>query len=259
VIVRLCSIECNFREPLDHPANASFADDIRGWAAIADRLYVWDYTTNFAHYVQPHPNWFALGDNVRLFARHNVRGLFEQGAYQSHGSEMAEMRAWVLAQLLWNPSQDERGLIGEFVEGYYGAGAAPHILSYFELLHEASKGHNLTCYSPTNAPFLDYKHLAPAEQLWARAEEAAAGSEEHLARVRLARLPMRYVWLSRWDDLQKQAAQSDIAWPLAKSRAEVAAAWKKAADGKAGQPWTKVTLLSEGGLTPKAFLARVSR
>ena len=25
VIVRLCSIECNFREPLDHPSNAGFA------------------------------------------------------------------------------------------------------------------------------------------------------------------------------------------------------------------------------------------
>src|SRR6185312_2018133 len=31
VIVRLCSIECNFREPLDHVSNASFAEDIRGW------------------------------------------------------------------------------------------------------------------------------------------------------------------------------------------------------------------------------------
>lgn len=30
VIVRLCAIECNFREPLDHPSNAAFADDIRG-------------------------------------------------------------------------------------------------------------------------------------------------------------------------------------------------------------------------------------
>ena len=24
VIVRLCSFECNFREPLDHPSNAAF-------------------------------------------------------------------------------------------------------------------------------------------------------------------------------------------------------------------------------------------
>lgn len=93
VIVRLCSIECNFREPLDHPSNAAFADDIRGWEKICQRLYIWDYTTDFAHYVQPHPNWFTLDANLRFFAAHNVRGVFEQGAYQSHGSEMSELRA----------------------------------------------------------------------------------------------------------------------------------------------------------------------
>ena len=61
VIVRLCSIECNFREPLDSPANAAFGDDLRNWSKICNWLYIWDYTTDFAHYVQPHPNWFTLG------------------------------------------------------------------------------------------------------------------------------------------------------------------------------------------------------
>ncbi len=46
---------------------------------------------------------------------------FEQGAYQSFGSEMSELRAWVLAQLLWNPViKDDKRLIREFLEGYYG-------------------------------------------------------------------------------------------------------------------------------------------
>jgi hypothetical protein len=66
VIVRLCSIECNFREPLTHESNAKFADDILGWSKICNRLYIWDYTTDFAHYVQPHPNWFALGENLNF-------------------------------------------------------------------------------------------------------------------------------------------------------------------------------------------------
>lgn len=258
VIVRLCSIECNFREPLDHPSNASFADDIKGWAAITDRLYVWDYTTDFAHYVQSHPNWFTLGPNVRFFAKHNVRGLFEQGAYQSHGSEMSELRAWVLAQLLWNPNQDDRALIREFLEGYYGANAAPHIFTYFEQMHAASTGHNLTCYSPTDAPFLAYEHLARAEALWAKAEKAVENNPEFLSRVRLARLPLRYVWLSRWDQLRNDAKASQIPWPLPDSRAAVANDWKSVADGLSGKPWTKITLLNEPGLTPEAFLKRVN-
>jgi hypothetical protein len=55
VIVRLCSIECNFREPFDDPSNAAFLADLTGWSKICQRLYLWDYTTDFANYVLPHP------------------------------------------------------------------------------------------------------------------------------------------------------------------------------------------------------------
>ena len=255
VIVRLCSIECNFREPLDHASNTAFADDIRGWAKVCQRLYIWDYTTDFAHYVQPHPNWFTLGANLRFFAGNNVRGVFEQGAYQSHGSEMSELRAWVLAQLLWNPKQDDRALVREFLDGYYGA-ASPAIARYFDLLHEASKGHNLTCYSGTDAPFLRFKTLAASEKLWQEAERAVAGDEELGARVRLGHLPVRYVWLSRWDKLRKECADAGATWPLPDARKPVADEWMAVAKGIDGKPWTKVTLLNEGGLTPEKWAAR---
>ena len=55
------------------------------------------------------PQLSVLAPNLRLFVTHNVRGVFEQGAYQSWGSEMAELRAWMLAKLLWNPLLDPTG------------------------------------------------------------------------------------------------------------------------------------------------------
>ncbi len=258
VIVRLCSIECNFREPLDHASNASFADDIRGWAKICKRLYVWDYTTDFAHYVQPHPNWFVLGPDLRFFATNNVRGVFSEGAYQSHGSEMSEMRAWVTAQLMWNPKLDDRALIREFVEGYFGTNAAPHILKFFELMHEASRGHNLTCYSRTDAPFLAFKPLGEAERLW-QAAERDTHDEELLTRIRLAQLPVRYVFLQRWAALKKECDDAKAEWPLANSRKQVAEEFAAIARGVPGQPWTKVTRMDEGGLTLEQFLVRVGK
>ncbi|HUA65422.1 MAG TPA: DUF4838 domain-containing protein [Alphaproteobacteria bacterium] len=257
VIVRLCSIECNFGEPLDGPSNAAFADDIRGWSEIADRLYVWDYVTDFAHYVQPHPNWFTMGPNLRFFQAHHVKGVFEEGAYQSYGSEMAEMRAWVLAQLMWNPQQDDRALIREFLNGYYGKAAEP-IWRYMELLNDAARGYNLTCYSPTSAPFLQFRTLAEAEKLWQQAEDAVAGDEELLARVRLGHLAVRYVWLAQWDALRQECAASHGIWPLSNSFRDVAAEWREVANGVPGKVWTQVTSISEGGTTPDQFLSTAS-
>ena len=256
VIVRLCSIECNFREPLDQPANAAFGDDLRGWARHAGRLYIWDYVTDFADYVQPHPNWFVLGPNLRFFQANHVRGVFEEGAYSSHGSEMAELRAWVLAQLLRDPQQDDRALIREFLDGYYGPAGKP-IEAYLELMEKASTGWNLTCYSPTTAPFLHFATLAKAEALWRQAEEAVAGDDELLARVRMGHLAVGYVWLSQWDSLYKECADSGATWPLDISKNKVAEDWRRVAEGIPGKPWTRVTTLNEGGLPPETFLKRV--
>jgi hypothetical protein len=255
VIVRLCSIECNFAAPLDDPSNKAFADDILGWNRLSKRLYIWDYTTNFAHYVQPHPNWFVLGPNLRFFHDHGARGVFEQGAYQSSGAEMSELRAWVLAQLLWNPDQDDRRLIREFLDGYYGKAAQP-IWDYMALLSEKAKGVTMGCYSPPSAPFLDFDTLSKAERLWQNAESAVRDRPDLLWRVRQAHLPVRYVFLARWPQLRRDCLRAGAEWPLLSSRKAVADAWLADATGPGPAGWTPMTHLSEGGLTPQAFAAR---
>ena len=256
VIVRLCSIECNFAAPLDDPSNKSFASDIEDWSKICNRLYIWDYVTNFGHYVQPHPNWFVLGPNLRFFHDHHVRGVFEEGAYQSNGSEMEEMRAWVLAQLLWNPKADDNALINEFLNGYYGPHAAPYIRQYLDLLQGAAKGYYLGIGSPPDAPFLKFATLSQAEKLWQQAEAATQDDADKLWRVRQGHLPVRYVWLMRWSQLQREAARAGAAWPLPASRKAVADAWLADATGPGPAGWSKMTQINEGGTTPQAFVAR---
>jgi hypothetical protein len=256
VIVRLCSIECNFREPLDSAANAAFAADIRGWEQRADRLYIWDYVTDFGHYVQPFPDWFTLGPNLRFFQANHVRGVFEEGAYGSFGAEMAELRAWVLAQLLWNPNQDDRALIREFLDGYYGAAGKP-LARYLDLMQQASAGFNLTIGTRPDAPFLSFSPLSQAEALWRDAEKSVAGNEELLARVRQGHLAVQYVWLARWDALRQECAKAGSSWPFVESRRELASQWIATAQGIPGKPWTKVTALREGDLSPEQFVSPI--
>ncbi|MDW8290415.1 MAG: DUF4838 domain-containing protein [Armatimonadota bacterium] len=255
VIARLCSIECNFAQPLEHPSNQAFADDIRGWSERSNRLYIWDYTTNFAHYVQPHPNYFVLGPNLRFFHQHGVRGVFEQGAYQSHGSEFSELRAWVLAQLLWNPYQDDRKLIDEFLKGYYGK-AAPYIKRYMERMHHAAKDFYMTCFTGTNAPFLNFDVLSEAERLWQQAAQAVQDNPELLWRVKQGHLPVRYAFLTNWSRLRRECLIKGKTWPLPLSRKAVAEEWLAVATGSGPQGWTPMTHVNEGGLTPQKFVER---
>jgi hypothetical protein len=218
VIIRLCSIECSFAEPLSHERNAKFRDDIIGWSKVCDRLYIWDYTTNFRHYFRPHPNLRSLGPNVKFFADHGVKGIFEQGAYTSLGAEMAELRAWVLAKLLWNTERDAQALINEFLAGYYGP-AASHLSNYIDIMHHAiaKTGDYLGCLPSYTSPVPKFLLFEPLAQSWIElkaAEAAVKDNPELRKRVKLAQLPVLYCFLRQWKAMHKRAQQIDIPWPL---------------------------------------------
>jgi hypothetical protein len=218
VIVQLCSIECSFSKPLADERNKTFRDDIVGWSKICNRLYIWDYTTNFRHYVMPHPNLRVLGPNVKFFADHNVKGIFEQGAYQSYGAEMAELRAWVLAKLLWNPNLDGQMLIDEFIDGYYGP-AAPHIKEYLKVTHDAveASGDWLGCFSEHKAKFLSFETLSKGWTHLKAAEADAQNDPNLLFRVQVAQLPIMYTFIMRWDEMRQNAEASGAEWPMPSS------------------------------------------
>ncbi|MEK7448956.1 MAG: DUF4838 domain-containing protein [Planctomycetota bacterium] len=207
VIVRLCSIECCFSHPLEScPENDSFADDLEGWSRICQRLYVWDYVTNFAHYLMPFPNFKSLGPNIKFFAAHNVKGVFEEGNYSAGGcGEFAELRAYVIAKLLWNPNYNVDQAVTEFMETYYGQ-SAPAIFQYFNLMHDQVTQENihLGIFDPPILPYLSGEMLKRANQCFDEAEKIASapasalggagrGEQEILKRVKIARLPLMYV------------------------------------------------------------------
>ncbi len=233
VIVRLCSIECSFAVPLSDERNKKFRDDIVGWSKICDRLYIWDYTTDFRHYIMPHPNLRVLGPNVKFFVNHNVKGIFEQGAYNTNGAEMAELRAWVLAKMMWNPKLDSEKLIDEFIDGYYGP-ANQEIREYLKVIHDAveTSGDHLGCFSPLTAKFLSLDTLLQGWKHLQAAQEAVQDDPDLLFRVQCAQLPVLYTFLMRWNEYRKEATATGTSWPLSDSIAEVYQQFKSVAAKK---------------------------
>ncbi len=201
VIIRLCSIECCFSHPLatcDLPANRAFVEDLQGWAKIGNRLWVWDYVTDFRHYYLPFPNQRVRNDNIKLFVANNVKGIFEQDTYNTPNSELAALGGYMTAKFLWNPDYDENLAMNEFLEGYYGA-AAPLIRKYIDLLHDRVEKENIHCsiWIPPTHNHLTDELLVEADQLWQAAEEAVKDDPTLLKRVRIGRMSVDYAILER--------------------------------------------------------------
>lgn len=200
VIVRLCSIECDFAHPLSGESNQSFGDDLRGWAAIAPNLFVWNYVTNFHNYLVPHPNMTPFADDLRFFAANHVVGVFEQGdAFNKLAGDMLPLRCWLLAHLLWDPSRDQTKLRDEFLNGYYGA-AGPHLGKYLDLVNAASADPKFRAYCGNN----DFSYMSPqamqqSTKLFDDAAKAVAGDAELGRRVQRERLAFTHVALMKFD------------------------------------------------------------
>ncbi|SPE37858.1 Glycosyl hydrolase family 67 (modular protein) [Candidatus Sulfopaludibacter sp. SbA6] len=203
VRVRLCPIAACEAHPYGQcPYDAYFVKNLRAWSKITDRLYVWHYNTNFAHYLLPFPDFDELIADIPMYKQHGVVGLFmEGGVTQGGGAENAELRSYVMAKLLWDVKADANKLIDEFLDGYYGKAAKP-MRAYFDLMQRQVRmapdgmGKHIWIYDRPSAPYLSDEFLANARELFRQAG-AAAESDAVRTRVRKARLGIEYVALTR--------------------------------------------------------------
>ena len=220
VLIRLCSIECSFSQPIDSEENKSFRDDLIAWSQIADNLFVWDYVTDFGLYLLPFPNGRVLAPNLRFFADHHVVGVMEQGDYHSPSGDFVEMRNWLLSKLLWNPELDPEALRDEFVAGYYAPELVNVYRDYFNLLCDAveSSGCHLGIYRMDVRDWMTLDVLNRATKLQNQAREIAEKLERERPdlhrgltdKVRRGSAPLQLVWLQEYKTFKKEAQEKGL-------------------------------------------------
>jgi hypothetical protein len=202
VRVRLCPIHVCHAHPLEtcaSPESTAFLARLAGWDAIADDLAVWHYACP-VHFLMPFPDFTSLPADLRLYRRHGVNNVLVQGTFVPGGGGGqcdAELRAWVLSRLLWNPDADADALVTEWMQGVYGAAWEP-MRSWFDRLHReaADAKRHLYLQDRPSHPILADEVLAAGDALFDTATQLARTGAARDA-VAKARLPLRYVKLDR--------------------------------------------------------------
>lgn len=104
VVIRLCNMNhitgCDAHPLVECPRNEQFREHIKGWGPIASKIYIWDYVTNFANFLQPMPIWYANKKDLQFFKDCGVDGIFDQGCTSIECAAGAELIAWLEAKLL---------------------------------------------------------------------------------------------------------------------------------------------------------------
>ena len=196
VNIMLCDIDCDREVPLtDNASGQYFMKALEGWSAISNNIFVWDYGINFDNMVAPFPNFHIIQPNIRTFRDHHVTMHFSQIA-GTLGTDLSEMRSYIVSKLMWDADADVDSLMREFTDGYYGA-AGRYIYQYEKMLEGAllASGHRLWIYdSPVSHKdgMLNAACRKQFRALFDAAEAAVAGQPEYLGRVRRSRLPLQY-------------------------------------------------------------------
>lgn len=256
VYIMLSTINASRHEPLaTSPSAAEFRQDLAGWKALTDKIFVWDYTTDFSSFLAPFPDYDHLQPNIQYLKAQNVKGIFSQGSADSY-SDMATYNCYLLAKLLWTPSLDDKKLTTDFLNGYYGK-AGPYIGQYMNALSN-NVGRTNTRLGIYDNPVNKYKSYLSADAMdqykaiLDKAENAVANDSVLLKRVQTATLSVEYTALqqSRFYGTEKKGYMVAMGRSYAVDPKFPARVSKFIQKSKAAG----VKEYSEGGVSPNDYL-----
>ena len=196
VSIMLCDIDCRRQTALtENPSGQEFMKALEGWSKICKNLFVWDYGINFDNYLSPFPNLSTIKDNMVIFRDHHVKMHFSQIA-SVRGGDFAELRSYLVNNLMWDAGASLDSLEHRFLSRYYGKAGWP-IYKYIKLMEGAAVGTDVDLFIYDSPVSYKNNILRPElmrryNALFDEAEAAVADDPVRLARVRRTRLPLQY-------------------------------------------------------------------
>ncbi|MBQ2625407.1 MAG: DUF4838 domain-containing protein [Kiritimatiellae bacterium] len=257
VAVYLCTMGADHARSFPespHPKTIAFREDLKGWQSICRNVMIWDYVTNFGHYLSPHPSAYGIFRNIPFYRDCGVTYLFTQADSRGAHASFSALMAWVEAKLMWNPDLPLDALLDEFFAGYYGD-AAPFVREYFEELHRleydytADPNHALGMTTPPTNPAIPDSFLDDATSLWAKAEEAVKGDKKREYNVRMGAITVDYMRMER---LRGEVAKKICLAPETRAPEKFAEAQRLAKKLLTVLATEKNIQLSEGGHAQRA-------
>lgn len=243
VIVRLADLDIDILHSLSHPNNAHMLEVLKGWSDICRKggnpLCIWDYNIN-VRISTIVPNTFRLAENFRIYKEHGVIGHFVEHE-EPLLSDFWGLKNWLLSHLMEDSEADDRALIADYMNGYYGP-AAPALMKWLELEESVTEKSMLRMRCVENfskADHIPYEVFVEGCRLFDEAELAVQYDEVLTRRVRQARAPLDVSVLIRYDTLLYMAEQRGTTFPVARETAAVRYALTVAQTQSQTEPYRK--------------------
>jgi hypothetical protein len=196
ILVIYCVWNNNKLLPIMADPNAKqVINEMKDWQKLTSNMGIWDYVMNFQHLYSPFPNLYTFKSNFQFFKQNRVNFIYLQGNFFD-GGEFAEARTYLMSKLAWNNNLDDKAVLNDFANQYYGK-ASTYIMQYINLLTKnaiSSKAYLAISDNPIKhvGDFLNYGDLLTYGSILEKAENAVSEDTLYLNRVRRERLVIDY-------------------------------------------------------------------
>ena len=111
--------------------NAGYMETMRKWMALADKMYLWFYSTNYRDYLIWYDSFNSMQPIYQLVKNSGGIYFFDQGRYNATSLTAFDMlKCYLNAKLAWDVDADYTKLINDFFNNYFREAAKP-MMDYF--------------------------------------------------------------------------------------------------------------------------------
>jgi len=187
-----------------------YVHDLQGWSKKIETISIVHPAGHQDYPPLPFPDLTRTFRNILMYRDDFVQGLFfTVPSPPGLPAADAEMRSWVIAQLLWNSDQDGSTLVREWIKGVYGMSWGP-MLDYWRHIGKLTvSSDSLLTVHADPAGFITDEWLDTADRIIQRGYAQSMTDSTAHRYVRKARLGVWFARLLRTKrDIESGAAPS---------------------------------------------------
>ena len=132
----IAPISACFTKSFYNDDNSDYADSIKGWGALSNKLYIWLYETNFSHYLYPLNSYSTMMESYRFTYENHGMYMFNEGQHnQGAVTCFGRFKEYMNSVSLFDVNSDYDTIVNDFFENYFREGGVA-MKRYFQELQE---------------------------------------------------------------------------------------------------------------------------
>ena len=215
VTVELCHTVGNYYSAIADDTRTKYPAMVKDWASRTNMLGIWDYWIFYWDaFPAPYHNVHQIKKDLTFYYRNKVRYMH----IESEASDEAiffNLKLWLGHKLLDNINLDDKALIAEYMQDYYGP-AAPEMKEFMDYVAKRQQGQFAEVFSrnkfnPESRPWLDEAFYKTVQDIFDRAEKKCKPGSMHLKNVHRERMTVDLSMLYRYNKINAKIPRKVLA------------------------------------------------